>query len=962
MFRTRCIGTLSSLAFFLSPAFAASPAIPGGCGTHIERTREELYLHRRSQATGAARARAKSSLASAALSTNRDIGAIAVIDDTDVVARRNEFNLNLKTVQFTPTSSDAQRYRVTTVGDTYDAALPDIGQKLQLDDDDSTLVSLPFAFPFFGSVYRSVYVNSDGNLTFGGSFELTERSLGILVGGRPRIAGLFSDLDPTEARGSGGVYVTAEPWRFVVTFRSVPRYSDFGFGVPQTFQIRMYADGSIELAYSSVSTTIDAAVGISPGGNKGTLALIPIASGNTGEFSGPVADRFSGSDAVDIAAAAQRFYQTHEDAYDYLAFFNAVGVTAGDGVVAYEVTVRNNRTGYGDAVVDAGADFGSKRRLQAVLNMGPLYQYPENPTSIVTARGNTGDTGVTVLAHEVGHLFLAFTSVRDPDDPNALPMLGRASVHWAFNFNSEASVMEGNRIRDNGEGAFPRFTTTATVQGYAPLDQYLMGLRAPDEVPPTFVVTPASVQASRPPQTGVSFNGQRLNVTVDDIIAIEGRRTPDHSVSQRRYRFGFVLIGAAGTEIPAETVAKVERYRAAFEQFFSTATSDRATADASIKHAVQLSAAPAAGVVLNGTGSASIALDAPAAAPVTFLLSSSNGSVQTPPSVVIAAGETRASFPIKGVRAGVDQITVAPSDSSYEVAVAKVQVLGSVEDLTVTGRADGQGIAAEVRDINRLPYSGVRVIDRTTGAAAVTDESGIARFNLTSVAVAVEGSGAAPVLLKAPARPSISAGGVVNAASFAPVLTPGSLATVFGTALSGGTSASAEAPYPWAIGGVQVLLNGVAAPLLYVSDGQVNFQVPANLTGDSATIAVVTPNGVSNPVQVPVRTASPGVFVIDGAGQGAVLIAGTGQTTFARPARQGDYLEIYCTGLAAGVGTPEVTIGGVGANVLAWTQLQQYPGLCQINVAVPQGAGSGNRTLLVRVNGVASNETLVRLQ
>src|SRR5262249_14932426 len=158
------------------------------------------------------------------------------------------------------------------------------------------------------------------------------------------------------------------------------------------------------------------------------------------------------------------------------------------GVVAYELTSRSSGLGYADEPTDIGVEFGSKHRLHAVMNMGPLSQYPLDPNAIVPARGTVGDTALTLLGHEAGHLFLAFVSVPDPSQPGSKPMLGRALAHWAFTYDSEASLLEGNRIEDRGTGASPRFATTATVQGYSPLDQYLMGFRAPDEVPTTFVV------------------------------------------------------------------------------------------------------------------------------------------------------------------------------------------------------------------------------------------------------------------------------------------------------------------------------------------------------------------------------------------------------------------------------------------------------------------------------------------
>src|SRR5205085_2354313 len=243
--------------------------------------------------------------------------------------------------------------------------------------------------------------------------------------------------------------------------------------------------------------------------------------------------------------------------------FNAEGVPAGASVVAFEMTARNSRTGYGDDLADIGAEFGSPRRLQSVLNMGPLDQYPADPNAIVPARFLSRDTPLTVLGHEAGHLFLAFASVPDPNNPAGQPMLGRSLVHWSFLFNSDASFLEGNRIEDNGPDASPRFTTVATVQGYSALDQYLMGFRPPDEVPATFFVTnsPEISSGSRSPQTGVAFNGVRHDVAINQLIDSVGRRTPDSTVAQRHFRLAFVLIVPAGTTPSADQLAQIETYR-----------------------------------------------------------------------------------------------------------------------------------------------------------------------------------------------------------------------------------------------------------------------------------------------------------------------------------------------------------------------------------------------------------------
>src|SRR5205814_7383034 len=222
----------------------------------------------------------------------------------------------------------------------------------------------------------------------------------------------------------------------------------------------LYPDGRIEYAYAGVNTS-GAVVGISPGGLLGATSLVSFAADASEEYSSTVAERFGGSIEIDLATAAQNFYRTHDDAYDYLVFYNNQGVGACPGAVACEFTIRNNRTGYGDTLVDIGQEFGSASRLQAVLNLGPLSQYPVDPNGHVPARFNTGDTPVTIIGHETGHLFLAYASVRDPNVPSARPMLGSQLAHWAFTFDSEASLLDGNRIRDDGPAVSPRFTTTA---------------------------------------------------------------------------------------------------------------------------------------------------------------------------------------------------------------------------------------------------------------------------------------------------------------------------------------------------------------------------------------------------------------------------------------------------------------------------------------------------------------------
>src|SRR5882762_5743903 len=586
--------------------FATARQIKTICGTNPERWKVELFLHRQAERARRAAQLQSTGSPTSRPSTARDIGNIAVLEDGDgIVARRNPFDLDQKTLTFSPAAPLGASYKFQVAGDPYDSAAASSGVAVAMGDDDFRQEQLPFSFPLFGKMYAAVFINSDGDLTFTqGENASTDRSLGRMVAGPPRIAPLFEDLDPSKT--PQGITVASDPTRFVVSWVKVPVYSNFGFGTPQTFQVRLYPDGRIQFAYAGIATT-GAVVGISPGGLQGSSSVVSFSAGSSAQYSSTVAERFGGDNEIDIETATQKFLETHDDAYDYIAFFNKEDIPSGPDSVSWEETIRNIRTGYGDNVFDAGFEFGSPSRLQSVLNMGPLSQFPVNPGDILSVRAESGYNSLELITHETGHLFLAYASVLDPNDSSAQPMLGIQLAHWAFNYNAEASVMEGNRIKDNGAGASPRFVVTDTVEHYSPLDQYLMGFRPASEVPPSFLVTghPPSFSLTFP-QVGVTFNGGRRDIAIEEIEQAMGRRTPDYTVSQRHFRMAFVLIVQQGSTPSAQELTQLENLRSQFEGFYQQATDNRASIDIKLRHALSLSVAPAAGVLTGVARNASV--------------------------------------------------------------------------------------------------------------------------------------------------------------------------------------------------------------------------------------------------------------------------------------------------------------------------------------------------------------------
>src|SRR5262249_180548 len=158
----------------------------------------------------------------------------------------------------------------------------------------------------------------------------------------------------------------------------------------------LYSDGRIEFSYSGVNAA-NAVVGISPGGGKAPSTLVSFRNDPSVDYTAGVAERFGDHLVVDAVTLAQKFYQTHDYAYDYLVIFNNMGIPApGAGVIALTNIVRTNGSGYGLDKRDDGLEYGSLSRLEAVIDAGPLNQYPKDPNGIVPARYLAGDTPLTI--------------------------------------------------------------------------------------------------------------------------------------------------------------------------------------------------------------------------------------------------------------------------------------------------------------------------------------------------------------------------------------------------------------------------------------------------------------------------------------------------------------------------------------------------------------------------------------
>jgi uncharacterized protein (TIGR03437 family) len=227
--------------------------------------------------------------------------------------------------------------------------------------------------------------------------------------------------------------------------------------------------------------------------------------------------------------------------------------------------------------------------------------------------------------------------------------------------------------------------------------------------------------------------------------------------------------------------------------------------------------------------------------------------------------------------------------------------------------------------------------------------------------------------------PVVAAGGVVDAATFTAPVVPGSLVSIFGANLAAETVSAGAIPLPTTLGEASVSFNGSAAPLLYVSAGQINAQLPWEVSATGSVSVVVTNAGVSSaPRAVQVGAFSPGLFAVAGHGiainPDGTLAAPTGSIPglASHPATPGDTLMLLASGLGpvtpAGITgdnslvilrstttTPVVLIGGTSAPVTFSGLSPQFVGVYQINVVMPSVALPANAApLQIESGGITS--------
>jgi len=235
------------------------------------------------------------------------------------------------------------------------------------------------------------------------------------------------------------------------------------------------------------------------------------------------------------------------------------------------------------------------------------------------------------------------------------------------------------------------------------------------------------------------------------------------------------------------------------------------------------------------------------------------------------------------------------------------------------------------------------------------------------------------VVIFAPASAAATDIAVVSAASYKPLLSPNSLASLFGTGLSPRTKSAAldaNGNLPTSLDGVEVVVGDQPLPLIYISPAQINFVLAGSFQPGSLTVTVRNNGNIVGSGTVNLAACAPGIFII-GNNRAAVLHATSARLepfeVIDPQMKDGrTRLAIYATGLNAPAGCSAADVqvraqlsSGVPISLpveYAGPQ-RQFVGLDQINVVLPPDLDAVGEVLLsIKVGPVESNAlpTLIR--
>lgn len=316
---------------------------------------------------------------------------------------------------------------------------------------------------------------------------------------------------------------------------------------------------------------------------------------------------------------------------------------------------------------------------------------------------------------------------------------------------------------------------------------------------------------------------------------------------------------------------------------------------------------------------------------------------------------------------------------------------------TIELTAEGSFGANPVILFNGLPLASQAT---TNGLTAMVPASELRQAGAFVVRVRLGNeslTNARALALTSAAAPQLAA--TVEAASYTAPVAAGQIVALFGNDLveGNGIAVADSVPLPRSLQSVSVYVNGIAAPLYFTADNQINFQMPYSTAEGTASVVILRDDGIASYGSVVLAAAAPALFAADASGKGQAAAQNSDFSPNGDPAtrpqskraRKGDYVIFYGTGagaqlvnagngqpltvkdgeaasnnpLAATASLPTATIGGKSATVYFSGLAPGFVGLWQLNVQVPNDAPSGDSVeIVINFGGKTTNRVTIAIE
>jgi hypothetical protein len=515
--------------------------------------------------------------------------------DEGVIGNHNLFDLDNRTIRFTPVSPGARGsdggFRVENLSLEWNAAT---GSPLSGD----TVRLNKFAFPFSGKSWDTLQVQNTGIIGFGGGYSslgfdrfIHMKTAGPAMVNRIPVIAAFMKL-----RMNGTRHINELDDRLVVTWNlSEPTggQQDVTFvRTPHHFQAVLYRDGRVDLSYKE-TTARDAVVGVytTPPGGAPPTESVDLSSMKGTETARPVIfETFHHYGLPGSESMACSVIQALGDRFDFMVWYSDFRVDDQEAGTRSVGDIGQKVSGIGPRM-DIGMrlqDYCSQGRLQ-VTWFQPVWtgagqaqaQHPDG-------RFAGYNMAVAQIGHELGHRWSTRTralvkgetiELRGPHDPGGLsgathwPNAVHTPVPFPFSRPVEASIMGGANWRDNGDGTFTQLArgTMNPASGFSYLELYLMGLLPASKVPDFFVLRNQQ-NIGRTPDGNAIVKAEKVTITIQDVIAHNGPRMPSFDEAPKAFNTAIVAVTMHGRRPSAAMLSQLEGIASAWRAYWTKVT------------------------------------------------------------------------------------------------------------------------------------------------------------------------------------------------------------------------------------------------------------------------------------------------------------------------------------------------------------------------------------------------------